>query len=132
VNSLVNEKYYCFIDEKGNFSHEVRKYRTVEPAVETTPKVESEEVVENVSSQPREIVEEFVTAAEVGEPNPADDPVRNQCQQIKIMLESEGKPVTKSSMRTKVIQLINDEVLPSENRPLLIDYINKHCPEELE
>lgn len=30
VNSLVNEKYKCFIDEKGNYSYEVKKLRTIE------------------------------------------------------------------------------------------------------
>lgn len=30
VNSLVNEKYKCFIDEKGNYTYEVKKMRTIE------------------------------------------------------------------------------------------------------
>ena len=74
----------------------------------------------------------FKTAAEIGEPKPEDDPVRNSCIIIKEMLEKEGVEVTKSSMRSKVIKLIKEEVLPKENRPSLIDYIDKHCPEELE
>ncbi|MBE6508226.1 MAG: hypothetical protein E7Z77_02305 [Methanobrevibacter sp.] len=74
----------------------------------------------------------FVTAAEIEEPKPEDDPVRNTCQEIKNMLDEEGIPVTKMSMRIKVVQLIKKELLPEENKPVLFDFIEKHCPEELE
>lgn len=30
VNSMVNEKYYTFIDEKGQYLHDVKKFRTLE------------------------------------------------------------------------------------------------------
>lgn len=73
----------------------------------------------------------FKTAAVIGEPDPKDDPVRNSCKMIKNILEKEGKLVTKFSMRLKVVQLIEDEVLPEENKAALCDFINKHCPEEL-
>lgn len=92
------------------------------------PKEESE--VETLSPIDEDVG--FQTADEIGEPDPADDPVRNQCKQIKIMLEREGKLVTKVSMKMKVFQLIEDEVLPAENEDVLIDYIIKHCPEGLE
>lgn len=74
----------------------------------------------------------FQTAAEIGEPKLEDDPVRNQCILIKDMLEKEGKLVTKFSMRLKVVQLIEEEGLPAENKQALCDYINKHCPEGLQ
>ena len=74
----------------------------------------------------------FVTAAEVGEPEPEHDPIRNTCQEIKRMLEDEGKPVNKFSMRLKVVQLIKEEKLPPENKIPLCNFINKYCPEELE
>ena len=48
------------------------------------------------------------------------------------MLEREGKLVTKQTMKAKVIRLVQEEHLPPENKPVLIDYINKHCPEALE
>lgn len=76
--------------------------------------------------------DDFVTAKEVGEPNPEDDPIRNSCQEIKDMLEEEGKTVTKMSMRIKVVQLIKQEIVPEENKLALFSYIDKHCPEELE
>ena len=74
----------------------------------------------------------FKTADEIGESDPKDDPVRNQCQQIKLMLERDGKLVNKVSMKMKVFQLIEDEVIPAENENALIDFIVKHCPEELD
>ena len=30
VNSLCNEKYRCYIDEKGNYTYEVKKFRTLD------------------------------------------------------------------------------------------------------
>ena len=74
----------------------------------------------------------FETAATIGEPKPENDPVRNTCMEIKRMLEEEGKLVTKFSMRLKVVQLIEDELLPPENKAPLCEFINKYCPEELE
>ena len=73
----------------------------------------------------------FVSAGDIGEPNPEDDPVHITCLRIKEILENEGKLVTKSTMRSKVIKLIKDGDIPEKNRPDLIDYIDKHCPEEL-
>ena len=147
VNSLVNEKYLCYIDEKGNFAHEVKKYRTVEAPEESvapkkevvpTPKEQPNKQEKPSRPEPVPVMNEtktadvFMTAAEVGEPDPKDDPIRNSCQQIKIMLENEGKAVTKFSMRVKVVQLIKDEILPEENKTALLSYIEKHCPEELD
>ena len=34
VNSIVNEKYYCYFDEKGQFKVKTEKYRRVEPKEE--------------------------------------------------------------------------------------------------
>lgn len=74
----------------------------------------------------------FVTAAEIAEPEVEDDPVRNSCMEIKKMLEREGKLVTKQSMKAKVIRLVQEGVLPGENKARIIEYIHLHCPEELE
>lgn len=132
VNSLVNEKYLCY-KKKDVFSHKVVKFRTFEreelPIGNDIPEVVSE--VPETQEQP-EVEDVFVSAAEVGEPKVEDDPVRNSCMEIKRMLEREGKLVTKSTMKAKVIRLIQDELLPAENRPVLMDYIQKYCPEELE
>ena len=121
INSSVNEKYLTYKSGK-EYSHKVLKYRVCE------------------NTQPKQIPKEaptvkeddvFVTADVVGEPNPLNDPIRNSCIQIKRMLEREEIEVTKRSMRAKVIQLIEEEILPAENREPLIKYIYKHCPEEL-
>ena len=156
VNALVNEKYLCYVDEKGQFSYEIKKYRTVEDG-EVVPDKSLEKLIEDVQEEktspkkklvkekvpPKKEVKkvpepepsvpqkEFVNANEIGEPKVEDDPIRNQCIQIKIMLEKEGRLVNKVSMKSKVFQLIKDEVLPAENEDVLIDYIVKHCPEEL-
>lgn len=74
----------------------------------------------------------FVTAREIGEPDPKNDPVKSQCYMIKDMLESQGRPVTKQSMKIKVMEIAESEGLPLENKQALLDYIAKHCPEELE
>ena len=75
--------------------------------------------------------EGFMTADEIGEPDPSMDPLKSQCYMIKDMLESEGKVVTKQSMKTKVVQLAREQGLPNENKHALLEYIAKHCPEEL-
>ena len=75
--------------------------------------------------------DEFQTAAEVGEPNPEDDPLKSQCYMIMDMLEAEGKAITKHSMKLKVVAIAKEKGLPTENKRALLDYIAKHCPEEL-
>ena len=102
------------------------------PLIKEAPEEDEKEIipVEKVEDVPQEPV--FQTAAEIGEPDPKQDPLRNSCQQIKIMLEKEGRMVNKFSMKTRVFQLIEQEILPAENEEALIDYINKHCPEELD
>ena len=61
VNSLVNEKYYTYIDDKGQYLHDVKKFRTLEqieaeakpqpkakaPKIEPTPVAESRTVTAN-------------------------------------------------------------------------------------
>ena len=61
VNSLVNEKYRCYVDDKGQYLHDVKKFRTLEqieaeakpqpkakaPKIEPTPVTESRTVTAN-------------------------------------------------------------------------------------
>lgn len=73
----------------------------------------------------------FTTADNVT--NTELDPVAlNYCRSIRDVLESEGKPVTKSKMRSKLVKMIKDGDIDKSLRPQLIDFINEHCPEELE
>ena len=122
INSSVNEKYLTYKSGK-EYSHKVLKYRVCE------------------NTQPKQIPKEaptvkeddvFVTADVVGEPNPEDDPLKSQCFMIKDMLESEGKPATKQNMKMKVVQVAREQGLPVDNKKALLEYIAKHCPEELE
>ncbi len=136
MNSIVNEKYLCY-KKKDGFSVKCVKFRTLEaPSSKEIIQDESipEKEIAPVQQEPkveREINNDFQTAATIGEPVLEDDPLYNSCMQIKLMLEKEGKKATKSSMRSKVVKLIKKGVLPEENRAPLIDFINKHCPEEL-
>lgn len=134
LNSIANEKYLCY-KKKDGFSSKCVKYRTLEAPSsreiiedENIPEVVHDVVPEVTPSVPQE---DFVSASEIGEPKLEDDPVRNSCIMIKTMLEKEGKLVTKQSMKAKVLRLVQEEVLPPENKPALIEYIQKHCPEEL-
>ncbi len=104
VNSLVNEKYLCEIDDKGNFTHKVVKFRTVESS--------------NSSS------------SDTG--NIVDDNIKGICQNIKDTLESDGVNVTKSTMKSYVVKSINEGNIDAKLRPSLIKYIQKHCPEDLD
>jgi hypothetical protein len=42
VNSMVNEKYYTYIDDKGQYCHDVKKFRTLEQ-IEAESKVTKKE-----------------------------------------------------------------------------------------
>lgn len=126
INSIVNEKYLCK-REKNNYTHEVEKYRVCEN--KPVSKVQ-EQVPEEKPTVKEDDV--FVTADVVGEPNPEDDPLKSQCFIIKDMLEAEGKAVTKHNMKMKVVQVAREQGLPVDNKRVLLDYIAKHCPEELE
>lgn len=37
VNSIVNEKYFCYIDDKGNYCQEIKKFRRLEDVVPPIP-----------------------------------------------------------------------------------------------
>ena len=47
VNSMVNEKYYTYIDEKGQYCHDVKKFRTLEE-IEANAKPEPRPVEEPI------------------------------------------------------------------------------------
>lgn len=106
VNSLVNEKYLCY-KKKDGFSHKIVKYR----GVKNTPNKTSSESVNDI----------------IGEID--DDPIRNHCRNIKKMLEDDGVNVTKSTMKSKVVKLINAGEIDPSLRPDLIKFIQNYCPE---
>ena len=58
VNSMVNEKYYTYIDEKGQYCHDVKKFRTLEE-IEATSKPKKPKAAEAPKPEPvEEVVEE--------------------------------------------------------------------------
>lgn len=103
LNSIVNEKYLCEKDSKGNFTHKCVKFRTT---AETSVNGETPEQVD-------------------------DDPIRNICIEIKRILESDGKLVTKSTMKSLAVKRINAGTIDADMRPALIKYIQDKCPEDL-
>ena len=57
VNSMVNEKYYTYIDDKGNYLHEVKKFRTLDTMEEFEASVKpiTRPVKEVVKEEPKEV-----------------------------------------------------------------------------
>ena len=58
VNSMVNEKYYTYIDDKGNYLHEVKKFRTLETIeeMEAAAKPITRPVKEPVKEEPETMI----------------------------------------------------------------------------
>ena len=107
VNSVVNEKYLCEIDERGNYTHKVVKFRTLKDSPESVVDGEVPETID-------------------------DNPLHKICQDIKRQIELDGQLVTKSSMKSKLVKLIKAGEIEQDMRPSLIRYIQKNCPEGLD
>lgn len=52
VNSIVNEKYHCFIDPQGNYSYEVEKFREAKPKKEEARETVTETPVPEPEPEP--------------------------------------------------------------------------------
>lgn len=59
-----------------------------------------------------------------------NEDIKTICYEIKTQLELEGKEVTKSNMRSMVLKMVRSGDLEKKQRPALIKYIDKNCPEE--
>lgn len=59
VNSMVNEKYLTYIDDKGNYCHEVKKYRALQQ-VEAEAKAEPKEPTMNTLDSTTDIAESII------------------------------------------------------------------------
>ena len=57
VNSMVNEKYYTYIDDKGNYCHDVKKFRTLNSIEELEA---AAQVSQNLMDTPKEIAESII------------------------------------------------------------------------
>lgn len=147
MNNCVNVSYFCYVNKDGEFLYDIMKNRfgkqlkglSINDPIPFIVKQNQRNIIAEKSHEKEtepivsksQIDDGFVTADEIPNEKFVDDPVRNQCILIKDMLEREGVKVTKSSMRSKVIKLIKEGTLPNDNRPSLIEYIDKHCPEGL-
>lgn len=66
VNSMVNEKYYTYIDEKGNYLHEVKKFRTLESVEELEAAAKPiTRPVKEVKEEPKEVTPRMDNAEEI-------------------------------------------------------------------
>lgn len=64
VNSMVNEKYYTYIDDKGNYCHDVKKFRTLEQ-IEAEAAIKPEKVETPKLQKLVEKINPFDNAAEI-------------------------------------------------------------------
>lgn len=74
VNSMVNEKYYTYIDDKGNYCHDVKKFRTLDSLEEL--EAAAKPITKEVKEEPKE---EEVTIKDV---TPKIDTARDIAQSI--------------------------------------------------
>ena len=77
VNSMVNEKYYTYIDEKGQYLHDVKKFRTLEQIeAEAKPKPKAPKVPK---AEPKKQtgLNTFDSSKEIAESIVAELPQRN-------------------------------------------------------
>ena len=106
VNSMVNEKYYTYIDDKGQYCHDVKKFRTLEqieseakpqPKVKAKPKPKAKEEYEEVM---------FESCREIAESIVAELPQRNMLM-----------------AKLKLKELVDTRVLNNEECPAILKEI---------
>lgn len=103
VNSLVNEKYRCYIDDKGNYTYETKKFRTLE-------QIEAEAKPQKVKApepKPKEPVM-FESSKEIAESIIAELPQRNMLM-----------------AKLKLKELVDTRVLTQEECPAILDEMEK-------
>lgn len=103
VNSLVNEKYRCYIDDKGNYTYETKKFRTLEQIeAEAKPKAKAEK------PKPKEESVMFESSKEIAESIIAELPQRNMLM-----------------AKLKLKELVDTRVLNSDECPAILAEIEK-------
>lgn len=100
VNSLVNEKYRCYIDDKGNYLHEVKKFRTLE-------QIEAEAKPKAKAPKPKEPVI-FESSKEIADSIIAELPQRNMLM-----------------AKLKLKELVDTRVLTNEECPAILAEMEK-------
>ena len=103
VNSMVNEKYYCYIDEKGQYLHDVKKFRTLEQIeAEAKPKPKAK-----AKPKPKEPAM-FESSKEIAESIVAELPQRNMLM-----------------AKLKLKELVDTRVLNNDECPAILAEIEK-------
>lgn len=101
VNSMVNEKYYTYIDDKGQYLHTVKKFRTLEQIeAEAKPKPKK------AKAKPKSVM--FESSKEIAESIVAELPQRNMLM-----------------AKLKLKELVDTRVLNNEECPAILAEIEK-------
>ena len=147
VNSLVNEKYRCYIDDKGNYTYETKKFRTLEqieaeakPQKVKAPEPKNEPVKEDypireVAAQEAHLAQRkskpsgFETADTI-EPTNEQPVLENYARSIAKRVAMQGDKITKRTMRAKCFELVQMGNIPQEIKEDLYKFINENCPGE--
>ena len=103
VNSMVNEKYYTYIDDKGQYCHDVKKFRTLEQIeAEAKPKPKAK-----AKPKPKESAM-FESSKEIAESIVAELPQRNMLM-----------------AKLKLKELVDTRVLKNDECPAILAEIEK-------
>ena len=115
VNSIVNEKYHCFIDADGKYGYEVEKFReaTAKP-VDETPLPKPEKVEEKPKV--------FDTQKEEGNANFLDSP-KDIADSIIAELPSNNKNLLFAKMELK--KLVDERVLTNKECPPILTELER-------
>ena len=100
VNSMVNEKYYTYIDDKGQYCHDVKKFRTLE-------QIEAEAKPKAKAPKPKEPVI-FESSKEIADSIIAELPQRNMLM-----------------AKLKLKELVDTRVLTNEECPAILAELEK-------
>lgn len=123
VNSLVNEKYRCYIDDKGNYTYETKKFRTLEQIEAESKITKKEKPVEKPKPSG------FETAATI-DPTDENPVMENYVRTIAKKVAMQGNKISKRTMRAKCFELVQMGDIPTEIKDEIYQYINENCPGE--
>lgn len=104
VNSLVNEKYRCYIDDKGQYLHDVKKFRSLEQ-IEAEAKPQPKKA--KAKPKPKESAM-FESSKEIAESIVAELPQRNMLM-----------------AKLKLKELVDTRVLNNDECPAILAEIEK-------
>ena len=123
VNSMVNEKYYCYIDDKGQYLQDVKKFRSLEQIEAESKVTKKEKPVEKPKPSG------FETAATI-DPTDENPVMENYVRTIAKRVALQGNKISKRTMRAKCFELVQMGDIPTELKDEIYLYINENCPGE--